>query len=94
MTSRELFDAKRFLELKDDSSRLYFIQSECRRNRIEAVREFAEEMRKELLIQPRFDERYIVKNAEILGHNLLAVKVNNKITQALAELEGEIEEVE
>lgn len=56
-----------------------FIQSECRRNRMEAVKEFAEKVRPEKYAEWKFPLNYEV-NAELW---------DNKITQALAELESQ-----
>ena len=81
MTSRELFDMERFNKIwrsngASSDTMADFIQSECRRNRAEAVKEFAEKVRPKFPVSPE------------------GIGVSEQITQALAELEGEIEEVE
>ena len=93
----ELFDRERFhrfpltwhFDLEQMKPLMDFIQSECRRNRIEGAREFAEMMRLKKESNP-----YNADDIDLeAGWDDCAENINSQITQALAELEGKIEEV-
>ena len=80
---RELIDPDIFIE-----DILGFIQSECRRNRVEAVKEFAEKVRPELVYQIDNDFAGLQSRNFQDGVYWGRKMVQEKITQALAELEG------